>query len=295
MYSKLESRDEIVMAVHQALVEVFTLKQADLPLSMNANPTTSMPPNEYLRRIAEEASFEQTENGEVQLVLGSNELQDAILDSIMPKELTKDETAEVEEVIGVQQPVEDEVAEAHDFQRVHDAGALEGPAPGIESQSAEADMTETNETYDALPLVDTVDTSNAEDHGGPITPANNSWRNVPLEDQAVKFAVGWNTYSCTLPTNACSGAQAGYATDRHTHSRPGHRKRHQCKSIVVTSCQKAEAEEVSRQPPLEGAGRIAQCANLQAKIRSNRQREGSRTVEGNKGRVGEVWSAASQG
>ena len=189
MYSKLESREEIVMAVHQALVEVFTLKQAGLPLSMDANPTTGMPPNRYLRWIAEEASFKQTENGEVQLMLGSQELQDAILDSIMPKDPTGDEMAEVEEVME-EQPVEDEVAEASNVQQLHDAGDLEGSPSAIDSQSAEADGIETNEGYDALPLVDSVDSSNTEVDGGPITPANDSWRNVPLEDQAVKFAVG---------------------------------------------------------------------------------------------------------
>ena len=190
MYSKLESREEIVMAVHQALVEVFTLKQADLPLSMNANPTTSMPPNEYLRWIAEEASFEKAENGEVQLVLGSKELQDAILDSIMPKDPTGDEMAEVEEVMEEQQPVEEEVTETSNVQQLHDAGGLEGSPSAIDSQLAEADGIETNEGYDALPLVDSVDSSNTEVDGGPITPANDSWRNVPLENQAVKFAVG---------------------------------------------------------------------------------------------------------
>ena len=195
MYSKLESREEIVMAVHQALVEVFTLKQADLPLSMVANPTTSMPPNDYLRWLAEDASFEQAENGEVQLVLGSQVLKDAILDSIVPKGRTEDEIAEVEEVMEEQQPVEEELAESGNVQQLHDAGGLEGPPPAIDSQPAEADGIETNEGYDALPLIDAVDSSNTEDDGGPITPANDSWRNVPLEDQAVKFAVRFECLS----------------------------------------------------------------------------------------------------
>ena len=124
MYSKLKSREEILMAVHQALVEVFTLKQADLPLSMDANPTTSMPPNEYLRWLAEDASFEKAESGDLRLVLGSKELQDAILDSIMPKEPTENEAAEVEEVMEEQQPVEEELEEASNLQQLHEAGGL---------------------------------------------------------------------------------------------------------------------------------------------------------------------------
>lgn len=295
MYSKLESREEIVMAVHQALVEVFTLKQADLPLSIDVNPTTSMPPNEYLRWLAEDASFEESESGEIKLVLGSQGLQDAILDTIVPKEPTEDETAEPEAVMEEEQLNEEGLAEAINFQQLHDSGGLEGPPPAIDSQPAEADRTETNETYDALPLVDSVDSSSTEDNGGPIVPANDSWRNVPLEDQAVKFAVGWNVYLCTLPTNECSGTQAGYATDRHTHPGPGHCERHQCKNIVITSRQEAQAEEAGGTPRLEGAGRTPQRANLQAKIRSNRQREGSRTVEGDKARVGKVRSATTQG
>ena len=294
MYSKLKSREEIVMAVHQALVEVFTLKQADLPLSMDANPTTSMPPNEYLRWLAEDASFEKAESGDLRLVLGSKELQNAILDSIMPKEPTEDEAAEVEEVMEEQQPVEEELEEASNLQQLQEAGGLEGPPPAIDSQPAEADRTEANETYDALPLVDSIDSPNREDDGGLIAPMSDSWRNVPLEDQAVKFAVGWNVHSCTLPTNECSGTQASNATDRHTHSGPGHWERHQCKNIVIASRQEAQAEEVGGPSCLEGAGRTPQRANLQAEIRPDRQREGSWTVEGDNRRVGKVRSATCQ-
>ena len=235
MYSKLQSREEIVMAVHQALVEVFTLKQADLPLSIDANPTTSMPPNDYLRWLAQDASFEQSESGEMKLVLASKELQDAILDSILPKEPTEDEIAEVEEVMEEEEPVEEQLAEASNLQQGHDAGALDGTSPAIDSEPVEADRTETNETYDALPLVDSVDSSSTEHDGGPILSANDSWRNVSLEDQAVKFAVGWNAHPCTVPTNDYSGTQAGHATDRHTHSGPSHWECHHCKNTVIAS------------------------------------------------------------
>ena len=295
MYSKLDSREEIIMAVHQALVEVYTLKQANLPLSMDANPTTSMPHNVYLRWLAEDASFEETENGEIQLVLGSKELQDAILDSIMPKEPTGDETAEAGAVMEQQQPIEERLTEANDLEQVYDAGGLEGSAPAIDRQPVEDDRTETDKTSEALPLVESLDPSNTEDDGGPIAPANDNWRNVPLENQAVKFAVGWNIYRYTLSTNERSGTQAGYAIDRHTYSGPEDRERHQCKNIVNLSRQEAQAEEIGRQPHLEGAGRTTQRANIQAKIRSNRQREGSRTVEGNKARVGKAQSATNQG
>ncbi len=194
MYSKLESREEIIMAVHQALVEVFTLKQADLPLSMDANPTTSMPHNEYLRWLAEDASFEEKEDGEIQLVLGSKELQDAILDSIMPKEPTEDETAEAVAVMEQQQPIEEGLAEVNNLEQVDDAGDLGGSTQAIDHKPVEADRTETDETSEAKPLVDFLDPSNTEGDCVPIAPANDSWRNVPLEDQAVKFAVGWNVY-----------------------------------------------------------------------------------------------------
>ena len=206
MYSKLESREEIIMAVHQALVEVFTLKQEDLPLSMDANPTTSMPHNDYLRWLAEDASFERNENGEIQLVLGSKELQDAILNSIMPKEPTEDETAEAGAVMEQQQPIEEGLAEANNLGQLDDAGGLGSSAPAIERQPVEADRIETGQTSETLPLVESPDPSTTENDRGPIAPANDSWRNVPLEDQAVKFAVCWNLYRYTLSTNECSGS-----------------------------------------------------------------------------------------
>ena len=187
MYSKLESREEIIMAVHQALVEIFTLKQADLPLSIDGNPTTSVPHNEYLRWLAEDASFKKTENGEIELVLGSKELQDAILDSILPKEPTENGTADAGAAMEQQQPIAEGLVEANNSGQADDAGGLEGSAPAIDLQPVEADRTET-----ALPLVESLESSNTEVDGGPITPASDSWRNVPLEDQAVKFAVGWN-------------------------------------------------------------------------------------------------------
>ena len=217
MYSKLESREEIMMAIHQALVEVFTLKQADLPLSMDVNPTTSMPHNEYLRWLAEDASFEKTENGETQLVLGRKELQDAIIDSIMPKEPTEDETTEAGAVMEQQQPIEEGLAEATNLEQVDDAGGLGGPALATDRQHVEAGRTESVETSEALPLVESLDPSNIEDDGRPIAPANDSWRDVPLENQAVKFAVGWNFHQYTLSTNKCAGPQASYAIDRHTY------------------------------------------------------------------------------
>ena len=192
MYSKLESREEIIMAVHQALVEVFTLKEADRPLSIDVNPTTSVPHDEYLRWLAEDASFEKTENGEIQLVLGSKELQDAILDSIIPKEPTENKTADAGAVMEQQQPIEEGLVVANNPGQADDAGGLEGSAPAIDRQPVEADRTETDKSSEAFPLVESLEYSNTEVDGGHITPASDSWRNVPLEDQAVKFAVGWN-------------------------------------------------------------------------------------------------------
>ena len=255
MYSKLESREEIIMAIHQALVEVFTLKQADLPLSMDVNPTTSMPHNEYLRWLAEDASFEKTENGETQLVLGSRELQDAIIDSIMPKEPTEDEATEAGAAMEQQQPIEEGLVEATNLEQVDDFGGLGGPALAIDRQHVEADNTESIQTSETLPLLESLDPSNIEDDGRPIAPANGSWHDVPLENQAVKFAVGWNSHQYTLSTNKCAGPQATYAIDRHTYFRPEYWEHHQFKNIINTSRQEAQAEEIGRQPHLEGAGR----------------------------------------
>ena len=102
---KIEDRKEIDLAVRRALVETYALKEAGLPLVMDYY---SMDPTEdYAKRVAEGARFETDENGQVTLVLESEELRQSILDCVTPREgddgavekaeIEEEETSEEEE------------------------------------------------------------------------------------------------------------------------------------------------------------------------------------------------------
>ena len=102
---KIENQKEIDLAVCRALVETYALKEAGLPLVMDYY---SMDPTEdYAKRVAQGARFETDENGQVALVLKSDELRQSILDCVAPREgddgavekaeIEEEETSEEEE------------------------------------------------------------------------------------------------------------------------------------------------------------------------------------------------------
>lgn len=81
---KIEDRKEIDLAVRRALVETYALKEAGLPLVMDYYSLD--PTEDYARCVAEGARFETDENGQVALVLESEELRQSILDCVTPRE-----------------------------------------------------------------------------------------------------------------------------------------------------------------------------------------------------------------
>ena len=81
---KIEDRKEIDLAVRRALVETYALKEAGLPLVMDYYSLD--PTEDYAKRVAEGARFETDENGQVALVLESEELRQSILDCVTPRE-----------------------------------------------------------------------------------------------------------------------------------------------------------------------------------------------------------------
>ena len=102
---KIEDRKEIDLAVRRALVETYALKEAGLPLVMDYYSLD--PTEDYAKRVAEGARFETDENGQVALVLESEELRQSILDCVTPREgddvavemagIEEEETSEEEE------------------------------------------------------------------------------------------------------------------------------------------------------------------------------------------------------
>lgn len=180
---KTEHRKDVVIAVHRALVETYTLIEAGLPLVMDYY---SMDPTEdYAKRVAESAKFEQDSNGKMALVLESEELRHSILSCVTPQEHDNDA------IEGAK--VENEEVEEQDF----------------EEQEFEQQETETKGA-DERPFIKEDNDSNLESEGSeqldlneePINsprsadliaraPASDTWRNVLFQDPAIKFAVSW--------------------------------------------------------------------------------------------------------
>ena len=220
MYPKLEGGEVIIAAVHRALVEVFTLKQAGLPLVLDYHAGDSYldDADDYLQRLAKEARFEVDATGEGRLLLEHETLEQAILNSITPKEVQKEDEDELE---------------------AEDAGQLDTYPPEVERQKFEIESpTEPENHEDAFTDKDGNPT-NSQDFVQSLLPVDQNWRNVSLQDSGIKFAVCYGRYLFCRPLTI-PGPQASHAVDRHTHPRPSHCKYHECKVTTRSSNQETQ-------------------------------------------------------
>lgn len=196
MGPKLESREKIITAVHRALVEVFALKQADLPLVLDYDAGDVFLDNvdAFLLRLAKEARFEIDATGEGRLVLEDEELQDFIVGSITSREEAEeeDEDSEGNMQCGEEREEDRELIEGENPGRLtkkeaEDAGHLDTSSPAIKPQVVKIESPAELETSDQ-PVTDEIpNPSSILNHF--LLPVDNNWRNVSLKDQEVKFAV----------------------------------------------------------------------------------------------------------
>ena len=178
---KLGSREEVVAAVHRALVEVWTLKQSGMPLAMDTNPRD--PTDDYEYRIASDVRFEKGADGDMALVYATEALQQEIIESIAPKNAVVKEAEEFE-VGDVEEEMEDDVL---------------GSSEGVRESSAEAIAPEEMRSERALEM-DNMDDTSTEDveklendldmDPEPPTPVDQGWHEVPFGNADLKFAVG---------------------------------------------------------------------------------------------------------
>lgn len=172
---RVEGRVDTILAIHRALVETYALKEAGLPLVMDYTSTDRT--DDYAERVAEGAKFEQDATGQTILVVESEELRKSILDCVTPQDRTMNNT-KIEDV-------EDEEGEITDEEM--EFGEAEERSSQIVKEDDEID----SETDDSeLPVLD-EESSNAARSKDLATfmPASDTWRDVPLDDTAVKFAV----------------------------------------------------------------------------------------------------------
>ena len=168
---KTEARKDVVVAVHRALVEAYALKEAGLPLVMDYYSLD--PTEDYAKRVAESAKFEQDANGKMALVLESEELRQSILKCVTPQEradgaIKETETDEEE----VEEEAESKEAEETPFE------FNKGDDTNLESEGSERLSLDEERTDPARSLDFEAQ-----------APASDTWRNVSLEDATMKFVV----------------------------------------------------------------------------------------------------------
>lgn len=184
--NRAQDRDVIISIIHRALVEVMTLRKAKLPLVVRRNPYESTHDNNsavdyehYKYRIAQGATFEQSDDGEMSLKLVDDDLELTILDCIVPKEPTS--MAKVAQIEA--SPDQDYVDEEQEEE------IEEVEAPSVTEQAELESATEEEvETIEALPE-DEPQGETLNVHPGTYVPADGSWRSLSLADAEFKFAV----------------------------------------------------------------------------------------------------------
>ena len=190
--SKLKTREEVAAAVHRALVEIYTLHEASMPLMIASTWEDDLP---ELSGI----SFSHDTNGNVTLNFGHEELRGKVLES------TSKAKIEDEEIVLSEEDVLEETEQGTD-QPNDNAGA-----DAVESELPQTSGVELDSISERQ-KVSLLDAASRDD----------SWRHIPLDDPEIKFAV------CPFPqlrgfhTNNLAGTEACHAADRHSHSRPGH-------------------------------------------------------------------------
>ena len=182
---RTENRNDAILAVHRALVETYALKEAGLPLVMDYY--SEDPTEDYTERVAEGAKFEQDVNGQMVLVLESEELRQSILKCVTPQE--RDANVEEEIVIEEEEEEEDEEEmeeEESPEEEVKSRGAEERPAQiDEEDQGINLDR---EDPEGLVPDEEPLDTARSSSLAA-LVPASDTWVNVSLEDAAIKFAV----------------------------------------------------------------------------------------------------------
>lgn len=191
---RTEGRIDTSLAVHRALVETYALKEAGLPLVMDYY---SISTEDYAKHVAEGARFEHDANGQMALVLESEELRQSILECVTPHDRSSDDRAikdaEIDEEQWEKEEEEEEVVVDEDEkERLAEGEMKSGEAEEKPSQTInEDDEIDSEPEAPELPLSDEgfFDPTRSS-FPAAFMPASDTWRDVSLEDSAIKFAVG---------------------------------------------------------------------------------------------------------
>ena len=181
--SRSESRDEIVSIIHRALVEVMTLKEANLPLEIcrDAKYTT----NEYIQRIAKGAKFHITDDNQISLLLEDEGLQEAVLKCIQPEEASPEETL----LQGKDSFENGRLEQRSGNENLPTLHAEERTRTATERIEMDAISPDEAEAMDNEASPEKENLSQTIDNSALHAPVDDSWRRVALTDPDFKFTV----------------------------------------------------------------------------------------------------------
>ncbi len=220
---KLLSKQDLTLALHRAVVEVFTLREAGRPMTdaTNAKDDRIIPDTSQVGILL--SGQEQA----VALSYPDEQTKEAILQSTVLSE-------PVEEVTNVQTEVE----EARAGMEKDTAG--QSSLQDVESTPVEEVMQQNTNPSLSAPKQATL-------------PSDSTWLNISLLDPAVKFAVS-PIHISSLPFSPpptetqSTDHQAHNAVNRHTRSRPNNPPDTNRPTPPLASCPTAKTEETCRGP-----------------------------------------------
>ncbi len=157
--SKMKTREAISAAVHRALIEAHALREASMPLVITSSWDDDLP---ELTGI----SFSQDSDSNVALSFADEGLREQVLESTS-RAAPEEETQVYSEKEALEK-IEQDTEQANN---ITDAGTVE-PAP-LQTSGIEVDPTLETQKGSSLNAA-------SKDH---------SWRNIKLDDPALKFAV----------------------------------------------------------------------------------------------------------
>ena len=184
--TRAESRQEIAIAIHRALVEVWALRQEGLPLVIARRPRYFT--DDYEQRLASDTKFVAGDNGETVLVFESASLQQEVLASITPQDQTTNEHGissvqrdeEYEEDAEESLPI-DTVAKYDTYKDVTPSDKQQG---AISKSDIKTDSSEVLAEQQAEEIDENADTMTVL-----YEPMDSGWRDCSFGTVDVKFAV----------------------------------------------------------------------------------------------------------
>ena len=189
--------------IHQALVEVLTLKQAGLPLAMDKDAWDAT--NNYKHHVSKGARFETSIDGQTRLLFENEELQQVILDYVRIKEPVSDEG--MTQVKGIEEEASQEEQELETSESMDSSIST---AENVELQSATFDQPDLTTSHSEEQHLNDVEYTASD-----LMPDDDSWRSVAFTDPEIKFAVSYiSSRKSEHGTDCIPGTQARHTADR---------------------------------------------------------------------------------